>query len=591
MKTTERNNAFFIADLIICGLALLFASKHIGVFHYPMFFSLFVTIVPILLRINIGYLLGRNEKSVGWSLLVFVVFSLWGMATVLSFDSVWSKMGNWVSYGLMALGITDSHFYHVGNYQYTTDIVARRICNVFVLIGLCWFYILPIILYVKKLLGKKLAVNAKQSWTNVFCAFGKDKQMQKYMIYFAFVLVAFMVGLSMPMYGWMLTIMFLPLLAYYVINRLNGYSPQSVEYVLLWFSLIILWHSQFYRDEWRIIGLIVNAALIVCLCLTLFRKIKKWRYAILLSLYAGFMLPNLALGYNIYAETHTSRQNVFITSLSHGGVLRVKSDRGYGLRDRHRIILEAEYDAIYVEDYHSDYIRVRKNDVWLIYDVTKESWIEKTKGRIGNTDMQSKNEAGSLPLRSKESYNLKDCLFEHMVGSAPQNEQITVYDKQRRLLAMAAKPSEMTYFGYFKYLYDHKGKHIGFSTLREEPEDYPFMTDSVIPFNEREYDVNCLYYDIIERKYNDRYVERYHFVWDGQGNLVKVYDPVTGKKLVAPSGKKLKYKLEEGENFWTSDIRGGDYHLMFYIIPMDSTEADSDAIVYERYEPLVEWEI
>ena len=114
MKATNRINAFFIADLIICGLALLFASKHIGVLHYPMFFSLFVTIVPILLRINIGYLLGRNEKSVGWSLLVFVVFSLWGMATVLSFDSAWGKMGNWVSYGLMALGITDSHFYHVG---------------------------------------------------------------------------------------------------------------------------------------------------------------------------------------------------------------------------------------------------------------------------------------------------------------------------------------------------------------------------------------------------------------------------------------------------------------------------------------------
>ena len=443
----------------------------------------------------------------------------------------------------------------------------------------------------QKNVGKKLTANAKQSWTNVFCAFGEDKQMQKYMVYFAFVLVAFMVGMSMPMYGWMLTIMFLPLLAYYVINRLNGYSPQSVEYVLLEFSLVILWHSQFYRDEWRIIGLIVNAALIVCLCLALFRKIKKWRYAVLLSLYVGFVLPNLALGYNIYAETHTSRHGVFITSLSHSGVLRVKSDRGYGLRDRHRIILEAEYDAIYLEDYHSDYIRVRKNDVWLIYDVTKESWVEKSKHVIENVDAQTKNDVASLSSRSMETYKLKDCLFEHIVGSAPQNEQITVYDKQGRLLAMAAKPSELTYFSYFKYLYDHKGNHIGFSTLREEPEDYPFMTDSVLPFNGREYDVNSLYYDLVERKHNDRYVERYHFVWDDQGNMTKVYDPVTGKKFVAPSGKKLVCRLEEGEEFWTSDIRGGDYHLMFYLVPMDSTEANSDTTVYEGYEPYVESEI
>ena len=591
MKTTKRVNAFFIADLIICGLALLFASKHIGVFHYPMFFSLFVSFVPVLLRVNIGYWLSRNEKSVGGSLLAFVVFSLWGISTVLSFDSVLDKMGNWVSYGLMALGITDSPFYHVGNYQYTTDVVAECICNVFVWIALCWFYVLPIILYVIKLFGNKLAGNAKQGWANVFCAFGEDKQMQKYIVYFAFVFVAFMVGLSMPTYGWTLTIMFLPLLAYYVINKLNGYSSRTVEYVLLEFSIIILWHSQFYRDEWRIIGLIVNAALIVCLCLVLSRKIKTWRYAVLLSLYAGFMLPNLALGYNIYTETHTSRHNVFTTSLSHSGVLRVKSDRGYGLRDRHRIILEAEYDAIYVEDYHSDHIRVRKNDVWMIYDVTKESWVEKSTSRIENTDAQTKNDTISLSSKSMKTYKLKDYLFEHMVGSAPQNEQIKVYDKHGRLLAMAARASELTYFEYFKYLYDSKGKHVGFSTLWEEADDYPFMTDSVLPFNDREYDVNCLYYDIVERKHNDRYVERYHFVWDGQGNMVKVYDPVTGKKLVAPSGKKLKYKLEEGGDFWASDIRGGDYHLMFYLVPIDSAEVNTDTIVFEGYEPYVESEI
>lgn len=591
MKTTKRINAFFIVDLIISGLALLFTSKHIGVFHYPMFFSLFVTLVPVILRINIGYLLSRNEKSVGWSLLAFVVFSLWGISTVLSFDNVLGKMGNWVSYGLMVLGMTDSPFYHVGNYQYTTDVVAECICNVFVWTLLFWFYVLPIILYVIKLSGNKLTINAKQSLVNVFCAFGEDKQMQKYMVYFAFVFVAFMVGLSMPIYGWMLAIMFLPLLAYYVINRLNGYSSQSIEYVLLEFSIIILWHSQYYRDEWRIICLIVNAAVVVCLCLVLFRKIKKWEYAVLLSLYAGFMLPNLLLGYNIYTEIHTARQSVFTTSLSHSGVLRVKSNSGYGLRDRHRIILEAEYDAIYVEDYHSDFVRVRKNGVWMIYDVTKESWVEKSTSRIENTDAQTKNDTVSLLSESTKTYKLKDYLFEHMIGLAPQNEQITAYDKLGRLLAMAAKPSEMTYFGYFKYLYDHKGNHIGFSTLREEPEDYPFMTDTVLPFNDHTYDVNSLYYDLVERKHDDRYVERYHFMWDGQGNIIKVYDPITDKKLVAPSGKKLEYKLEEGEDFWVSDIRGGDYHLKFYLIPIDSTEVNTDTIVYEGYEPYVEFEM
>lgn len=54
-------------------------------------------------------------------------------------------------------------------------------------------------------------------------------------------------------------------------------------------------------------------------------------------------------------------------------------------------------------------------------------------------------------------------------------------------------------------------------------------------------------------------------------------------------GKKLVCRLEEGEDFWASDIRGGDYHLMFYLVPMD--KVNPDTIVFEGYEPFVESEI
>ena len=148
----------------------------------------------------------------------------------------------------------------------------------------------------------------------------------------------------------------------------------------------------------------------------------------------------------------------------------------------------------------------------------------------------------------------------------------------------------MTYFCYFKYLYDSKGNHIGFSTLREEADDYPFMGDTILPFVDHSYDINSLYYDLVERKYNNRWVERYHFVWDDQGNIVKVHDPVTGKKLEVPIGKKIVYQLKEGEYFWTSDIKGGDYHLLFYIISKNSIGKRSDTIVYEGYEPYVNFE-
>ena len=41
----------------------------------------------------------------------------------------------------------------------------------------------------------------------------------------------------------------------------------------------------------------------------------------------------------------------------------------------------------------------------------------------------------------------------------------------------------------------------------------------------------------------------------------------------------------------TKGIRGGDYHLKFYLVPIDSTEVNTDTIVYEGYEPCVEFEM
>ena len=186
------------------------------------------------------------------------------------------------------------------------------------------------------------------------------------------------------------------------------------------------------------------------------------------------------------------------------------------------------------------------------------------------------------------SINLNNYVFVDTMGRAPMNEQVTVYDKQGRLLAVAARPSEDTYFRYFKYLYDRKGNHIGFSTLKEDPLDYPFASTSALPFNDQTYAINSLYHDLVERKYNDSHVERYKFVWDAQGNIIRVYDPITHKKLDVSEGKRMVYRIEEGKYFWMSDLQGGDYYLMFYIVSNDSTQVSSDTMVYEGYEPYVE---
>lgn len=370
-----KSNVFYVADLILCGLALLFTCKYIGVYHRSFVFSLFMAVVPVMIRANISYLFKYNEKVVRWPLLIFFVLSGWSILSLTYCDDVLCKMANWFSYGLIALDITDTPFYHVGNHRITSDVFVESTCGILVLLTLLWFYVLPIIQYIVKLFGSKFEENIKPNCQNIICAYRNDKLMKKYLVYYSFVFIAFMVGSSMPLNGWALCVIFFPLVAYYVICRQNNHPTKLTEYILLLVSTMVLWYTQYYRNELRIIGLSLNAAMIVWLCFSLHRRLKKWNLPLFLSLFVGWLLPNLSLGYNIYAEIHTSRIALFECSVSRSGVLRVMSDKGCGLRDRHRVILEPEYETFYVEDYHSDFIRVRQNGVWLMYDVNTQSWV------------------------------------------------------------------------------------------------------------------------------------------------------------------------------------------------------------------------
>ena len=334
-----------------------------------------MAIVPVVLRANISYLFKYNEKVVRWPLLIFFALSGWSILSLTYCDDVLCKMANWFSYGLIALDITDTPFYHVGNHRITSDVFVESICGILVLLTLLWFYVLPIIQYIVKLFGSKFQENIKPNFLDIICAYRNDKQMKKYLVYYSFVFIAFMVGSSMPLNGWALCVIFFPLAAYYVICRLNNHPTRLAEYILLLVSTLVLWYTQYYRNELRIIGLSLNAAMIVWFCLSLHKRLKKWNLPLFLSIFVGWLIPNLSLGYNIYAEIHTSRIALFECSVSRSGVLRVMSDKGCGLRDRHRVILEPEYETFYVEDYHSDFIRVRNNGVWLMYDVNTQSWV------------------------------------------------------------------------------------------------------------------------------------------------------------------------------------------------------------------------
>lgn len=167
------------------------------------------------------------------------------------------------------------------------------------------------------------------------------------------------------------------------------------------------------------------------------------------------------------------------------------------------------------------------------------------------------------------------------------NDAITVLDKQGKLIALAANcQQENSYDDFIRFLYDENGNHIGFAQINGGAV-YP---ENLEIFN-KPYEgcdrFNYLYYDVCVREPDNAGLIRYMFQYEDSGKMTSVCDPIYGIGLHAPKGAHIRWRIEKGASFWKSDLRGGKYYLMFYIMPIDEELYGNSMCydVYEGYEP------
>lgn len=185
-----------------------------------------------------------------------------------------------------------------------------------------------------------------------------------------------------------------------------------------------------------------------------------------------------------------------------------------------------------------------------------------------------------------ETFTISDYIFIYQYSYKIGNEAITVLDKQGKMIAIAASAQQTVQFSNFiRYLYDDEGNHIGFARIGDT--HYP---ENIKTFNMPYKDCghfDYLYYDVCVRKPDDVGLQRYIFRYDDTGVLKGIYDPIHGYVLNAPEGAHIKWRIEKGASFWESDLRGGEYYLMFYIMPIGKDLYGNSICydVYEGYEP------
>ena len=102
---------------------------------------------------------------------------------------------------------------------------------------------------------------------------------------------------------------------------------------------------------------------------------KRWMSAGLYVMMA-FIMPVLSIGYNPYSALEARRVGHFDGySWAKDGVLVVRGKNGFGLRDRYRMILPAEYDSLEMLEPSKPYCKATKNGMSQSYDIERHELI------------------------------------------------------------------------------------------------------------------------------------------------------------------------------------------------------------------------
>lgn len=149
------------------------------------------------------------------------------------------------------------------------------------------------------------------------------------------------------------------------------------------------------------------------------------------------------------------------------------------------------------------------------------------------------------------------------IGGAPCNSKTTYYDNNGRVIAYVGTASECSP-SLIKLFYDDNGR---VNMIVDDRTDFYEKHDKLSKNKKfREFD-NSVGFDaavaveVFEGKPYHKDDIVYSFVYDEDGNLIKVFNPLNGESISAEYGTSLTWSIEEYENFWCSDLHGG-YHIV-----------------------------
>lgn len=318
---------FYAFDILMVLIVIATIAHAAVITSYP---EILLLDVSVLLRFNTSILLYRRER---WSVAPIVVFTvLFGIAyTCGLFDNAIFRTAE-------LLGIM------LGNY-----VNMKFVLNLIFI----WMWFAPVAVYAFQAVRRKLVGNDYRWYDIAGLAIFKDRVGIQLVAIGVLTFAAYIMGYSLDLTVTKYSVLAIPLVAYWMVNRFICRKPHWAEYLMLFVALFIFGKAQFKFDNERIIYLAISAVIVFAVCVFMLIKTKK-PFATLLALVLLAVLPALSLGYNVYCCTDGARGqdykarfcNSKYMYLHRTDMIDGEAVYSFGLRDRYREVIPCKYRFI-----------------------------------------------------------------------------------------------------------------------------------------------------------------------------------------------------------------------------------------------------
>lgn len=413
MENSRFSKITHIADLVICSVWLLLVA------HEDMsgwMINPFILLFPAL-RIWISFLMHRQSKQMIVPIAVLVL-----LATFMSLDRsprFLLFVGPWETLltSICTLFSLDS-INRIEMHELLGDVCK----NIFSIVGYVWLAIYPLAVYICKRVKKQLAPGTMGIWKCIgLCAYifgcavvssivpSVSYKTTLGMAVLAFMLmliptifyrnnikemftrgeVAYLLTLTMFVVGYVcgiglelksvITVCTLPAVFYALANWYIHRETIYKDILLIVGASVVFWCAQYTTNMVRISLLLLSLAMMAVTVIRFAIDTKKnWASAGLYVMIA-LIMPVFCLGYNPYSVLEAGRAWHFDKYYgSRNGILCVRAGETGGLRDRYGIILPVDrYNRIELLTPSKPYCKVRKDDMWQIYDIERQELVSK----------------------------------------------------------------------------------------------------------------------------------------------------------------------------------------------------------------------